>query len=419
MLEASERVGGRTRSHDLGDGRIIELGGQWAAPAHHRLLALADELGVDRFPTYDHGRLVLLLGEHRATVRHVPPLRFVPMLIDLLRSAFALERLARRLPVTAEAERALDARSLGDWLRAHVRSRAALELWTILSSLTLGGHPDDASLLFALRHIHGAGGLATLSRVTGGAQELRFSGGSQALALALADALGPRVVTGTPVTAIEQTGDRAVVTTAGRRLSARRVVVAMSPADAARIVVAPALPAARTVLQDELAMVSGFKIQAVYATPFWREDGLSGQSLSDRGPLAVTFDNTPERGGCGVLMGFASVDERAAVALPEALRDDPERRRQAIIAALVRAFGDRASAPLEIVEQEWGAEPWLTGCVPSSPPGLLTAVGDAARAPVGAIHWAGAEAAHAWDGYMEGAVTAAERAAAEVQAALA
>jgi monoamine oxidase len=45
---------------------------------------------------------------------------------------------------------------------------------------------------------------------------------------------------------------------------------------------------------------------------------------------------------------------------------------------------------------------------------VWTQFGPELRAPVGRIHWAGAETATVWSGYMDGAVQSGERAAAEV-----
>ena len=56
VLEARDRVGGRTLNHTFADGTIVELGGQWVGPTQDRVLALADELGLATFPTYDAGR---------------------------------------------------------------------------------------------------------------------------------------------------------------------------------------------------------------------------------------------------------------------------------------------------------------------------------------------------------------------------
>jgi monoamine oxidase len=47
------------------------------------------------------------------------------------------------------------------------------------------------------------------------------------------------------------------------------------------------------------------------------------------------------------------------------------------------------------------------------PPGGWTGFGTALRAPVGRLHWAGAETAMVWNGYMDGAVESGQRAARE------
>ena len=52
------------------------------------------------------------------------------------------------------------------------------------------------------------------------------------------------------------------------------------------------------------------------------------------------------------------------------------------------------------------------------PPGVLTSFGEALRAPIGRLRWAGTETATEWNGYMDGALQAGERAAQETLAAL-
>src|SRR5919199_6671392 len=66
VLEARDRVGGRTLNHDLGDGKVVEVGGQWIGPTQDRLARLAQQLGVETFPTYASGDNLL---EYRGTVR--------------------------------------------------------------------------------------------------------------------------------------------------------------------------------------------------------------------------------------------------------------------------------------------------------------------------------------------------------------
>src|SRR3954452_10192411 len=56
VIEARDRVGGRLLNEEIGDGKVVEVGGQWIGPTQERIAALADELGVTTFPTHDEGR---------------------------------------------------------------------------------------------------------------------------------------------------------------------------------------------------------------------------------------------------------------------------------------------------------------------------------------------------------------------------
>ena len=49
VLEAADRVGGRTLAETSALGSRLDLGGQWIGQGHHRFEQLADELGATRF----------------------------------------------------------------------------------------------------------------------------------------------------------------------------------------------------------------------------------------------------------------------------------------------------------------------------------------------------------------------------------
>jgi monoamine oxidase len=66
VVEARDRVGGRTLNHDIGDGKVVEVGGQWIGPTQDRLAALARDLGVDTFPTHAAGENLI---EYEGSVR--------------------------------------------------------------------------------------------------------------------------------------------------------------------------------------------------------------------------------------------------------------------------------------------------------------------------------------------------------------
>ena len=65
VLEARDRVGGRTLNHDLAahpahPGKVVEVGGQWIGPTQDHIAKLAKDLGVRTFKTYNNGQLPVL-----------------------------------------------------------------------------------------------------------------------------------------------------------------------------------------------------------------------------------------------------------------------------------------------------------------------------------------------------------------------
>jgi monoamine oxidase len=156
------------------------------------------------------------------------------------------------------------------------------------------------------------------------------------------------------------------------------------------------------------------KCEFVYDRPFWRDDGLTGFAITDKGPCNVIFDNSPPDGKPGLIFGFAGGDSA---------RDWGERgmaeRRAGTLANLVDCFGSKAANPRAYFEAHWPHETWTRGCpVGVLAPGSLSEYGPALRAPVGRLHWAGTETSDYWAGYMDGATRSGERAAREALAAL-
>ena len=101
VLEARERVGGRTLNHAIGDGKVVELGAQWVGPTQDRILALLGELGIETFPTWTAGEnLFERTGEvrrYRGTIPRLNPVGLAEMAVTLAR----FNRLAKRVPPAA------------------------------------------------------------------------------------------------------------------------------------------------------------------------------------------------------------------------------------------------------------------------------------------------------------------------------
>jgi len=417
VLEARDRVGGRTWSRRLDDATVVDVGGQWIGPQQLRMAKLVAELGLETFPTYNEGDNILRFGEtqgrYRGTIPRINPF----VLADMGQAQLRFDRLARRVPLGApwSAARAddWDSQTFETWIRRNCATPKARSLMRLYSAAVFAAEPADFSLLHALFYTHSGSGVDVLAGTANGAQQDRFVEGAQSVSARLTGVLGDVVHLSTPVRSITQDERGVTVTADGLRVTCRRVIVAIPPTLAGRIAYEPALPAARDQLMQRTPAGSVIKGNVIYDTPFWREDGLTGQATGDRGPVKITFDNSPPSGSPGVLLAFlegANARRLSAVSMTE--------RRDAVVESLVSFFGSRAARPVEYVEVDWSAEQWTRGCYGAHfPTSVWTQYGPALRKPVGRLHWAGTETATVWNGYMDGAVQSGERAAAEVLSA--
>jgi monoamine oxidase len=423
VIEARDRVGGRTLNHAVQKGVIAEAGGEYVGPTQDRIMALAKAAGVSTFPTYNSGDNVLYLNGQRSTYPSSPGLSDNPDFSEAVSKGVLLDPMAAEVPVAApwKAARAAewDAMTLGQWAAANM-SPGAQKVFSIAAESIWGAEPRELSLLYALFYIAAAGNektpgsLVRLISTGGGAQDSRFVGGSQRVSQVVARKLGSQVVLESPVRRVEQGRGRVVVTSDRVIVEAKRLIVAAPPVLARRIDFSPALPRAKRNLLAGIVPGRLIKWEAIYEKPFWRDSGLSGQAVSDVGPANTTFDNSPPSGGPGIVFGFVGGDSaRAFTKLSRA------NQRKAVLDNFVTFFGDGARSPRSAFQADWTAEAWTRGCpVGHMGRNVLHTLGPALRKPNGLIHWAGTETATYWNGYMDGAVRSGEAAAKEVRAKL-
>ncbi len=417
VLEARDRVGGRTLSQPLGEG-VFDLGGQWLGAKQPRVERLARELGIGLFPTYTTGKKVLDLAGKRSTYRGTIPTLAPWKLLELQRALMTVNRASRAIPLddpsrAAEA-RALDGISLQEWQESRVHSRTARALIAAAVRVIFGAEPREISALHFLFYARSGTGIESLIEIKNGAQEQRFVEGAQELSIRLAARLGEAVHLGTPVRAIEQEAAGVVVRAGEGAVRARRGGGAPPPGLASRLAYSPALPASRDQLWQRYPMGATVKCLALYPSAFWREKGLSGEAVCTEGPVSVIFDNTSHDGRQASLLAFVVGDPARIWSTRPELE-----RRDAVLAVMARCFGPAAAAPTHYLEQDWSTEPYSRGCpVGVLSPGALSVGAAPLREPSGKIHWAGTETATEWNGYMEGALQSGERASAEVIAAL-
>ncbi len=414
VLEGRDRVGGRTFSGTLA-GVAVDRGASFVGPTQDAVLKLAADLGCETTPTYHAGsNLIRWRGAVRRYGGTIPKLGLVGLL-DIGRIQWQFERIAKSVsitePWTSPQAATLDAISLGGWLRSIKASSGSRDLMAIMSRVTWGAEPDEVSMLHAVRYVKTSGGLDRMLDVVGGAQQDHFPGGSHQMATAIAAELGARIRLDAVVSRIEWSTDAVAVTSSAGVVEARRAVVAIPPAHRLDLDIAPAPPIEYQQLAQRWPQGALTKSYAAYPTPFWRADGLSGQSLSDEGPVFITFDVSPGPSGPGILLGFT--DPRGFDALPD------RQRRERVLGCFTALFGERAAEPIDYLDQRWGAEPFAPGGPTAAvPPGSWTEFGRLLRTPVGPLHWAGTETADEWTGFMDGAVRSGQRAAREVAATL-
>jgi monoamine oxidase len=425
VLEARDRVGGRVWNHDLGGGHVSERGGTFAGPTQDRVLALARSVGVGTFRTYNKGNVVFVSSDGRQTFSGSSPFSPAPVTDprigpDLAGVVVSLDQMSTSVPVeapwTAGNAHSWDAQTLHSWIQSRHPTPQFASIVPAATRPIFGAEPRELSLLFTLFYIASSGNSShpgTFERnfaTEGGAQQSRFVGGSQLVALRVAHRLGHLVHLNAPVHRIDH--GRGGVTVHSDRLTvkAKRVIVAMAPVLTARIHYEPGLPAGRDHLTQRYPQGTLTKVAAVYKTPFWRHHGYNGQAFDTGGPVSQTFDDSPPSGRPGVVFGFVGGDN----ARKYATMSRPSRR-AAVLRQFAHYWGSQAHHPIAFFETNWSSEMWTRGCPVGIPAlGALTTYGPHLKAPVGPIHWAGTETSDYWNGYMDGAVRSGERAAREV-----
>ena len=420
VLEARDRVGGRTLTEVLDGGTAIDAGGAWLGPGQDAAYGLAADVGLHTYPTWSKGASIYVKDGAPRRYKGSVPLSIGPVgLIGLAVAMKRLDRMAARIPLEApwEARHAArrDATTLGAWIdRNTPPGEGRRVLRGVLKDLYVTD-PGAVSLLGALHLIAAHTNLDKLFAIEGGDQQDRVAGGMQTIAARVAAELGDAVHLRCPVHRITHGAERVEVAGEDVVVAARRAIVAVPVPLTGRIAFDPPLPPERAGLVQRMPIGPVHKVSAIYDEPWWRADGLNATSLDVASPVSVTLDGCAETTPPGVIA--------CIIAGPQSLefaRLDAGARRRLVTGALARRFGPKAQDLAGYHEQDWGAEDYSRGgYVAFMPPGLLTGYGPALRAPVGAIHWAGSETATVNHGSIDGAIRSGRRAAGEAIASIA
>jgi len=424
VLEARDRVGGRTWT-DTVDGAMLEIGGQWVSPDQTALLALLDELGLETYSRYRDGESVYI-GADGAPVRYTgdmfPVSATTAAEMDKLTSL--LDELAAQIgptePWAHPKARELDTISFHHWLRQNSPDEEAcnnIGLFIAGGMLTKPAHSFSA--LQAVLMAASAGSFTHLTDEDF-ILDKRVIGGMQQVSLLQAAELGDDVVLNSPVRTIHWEGDgdnghRVTAVSDRATVNARFVIMAVPPNLYSRVSFNPPLPRRQHQMHQHQSLGLVIKVHAVYSTPFWREDGLSGTGFGAGSLVQEVYDNTNHGDTRGTLVGFVS-DEKADAVFELSAED----RRRAILESIAGFLGDKALEPEVYYESDWGSEEWTRGAYAASYDlGGLHRYGKDQHAPVGPIYWCSSDLAAEGYQHVDGAVRMGQSTAARIAQAAA
>ena len=97
VLEASDRVGGRTLNMPIGGGHVVEVGGEWIGPGQNAIAALIAELGIGAFDAYYEGDTTYDI--EGVISRGLLPDVSLAEAADFSKVAWQLDRLCKQMPV--------------------------------------------------------------------------------------------------------------------------------------------------------------------------------------------------------------------------------------------------------------------------------------------------------------------------------
>lgn len=420
VLEARNRVGGRSLSAPLKGGGWIDLGGQWVGPTQDRFYALIKEMGGETYPSPDFGKAL-----QRDILNPNDYVRIGNEVNDTYPGSAMVEGGFKKIDELAaaldpekpwahpDAER-LDAMTFAEWLRQNIDNENARAMVGGEVASIACASPEEISILEIAYLVRACHGLDKLFLGEGGAQQDRLIGGTQPIAKKVAQKLGASVRLGQPVRRIQWNDRGAMVHSDELSVAARHVILCTPPHLAGAIEYDPSPPTDRVQVTQRWPQGLVIKVQMIYAEPYWRADGLSGASLDYRAVVGETADSgVPEKySRQGIMTGFIySGQARKVAGLPAA------ERRKLVLDEMAQRFGPKALSPVDYHEMNWSTQQWTRGCFTGFlTPGATTLFRSAVRDPVGPLHWAGTENSTVWPSFIDGAIRSGERAVAEVKA---
>ena len=396
VLEARDRIGGRTHSIRLSDGSIGERGAEnihgstlttWEFIARFRLRTHKLARPDDSTAVFEDGRWNSDDDDKGGSG-----------------AGIAAEVFASPKPDVSVRQALIDAGLEGDALEAAVESMGGPERADWLSA-------RDAT---EIRHT-----LDTpVDPISGvprpGNPNFCIVEGYSRLWEALSRPIAGTIQLNTPVTAIEWSEDGVVAHTSGKRFEAKTAVLTLPVGvlQAGTVEFRPALPKIKLRAIEDMDAGQLIKVLAEFKRPWWEERTGNVPSIRNTAPRAFSYFKVPYWDRAGAVLLWASAQDPFV----DEITGDEGRIRSRFLEDLAEMFlgVDLESELVDIHIGDWPSDPWAMGAVSHVPAGRYHARAELA-APTPPLFWCG-EATHT-RGYAEcvhGALETGRRAAIEV-----
>ena len=282
VLEARDRVGGRTYTIRNKNVKYVDLGGSYVGPTQNRILRLAKELGLETYKVNEVERLIhFVKGKSYAFRGPFPPVWNPITYLDNNNLWRTMDEMGQEIPSDAPWKAPLaeewDYMTMKELLDKICWTKSTKQIATLFVNLCVTAETHEVSALWFLWYVKQCGGTTRIISTTNGGQERKFIGGSGQVSERIKDILGDRVKLERPVIHIDQTGENVIVKTLNHEIyEAKYVISAIPPALGMKIHYSPPLPMLRNQLISRVPLGSVIKCMVYYKEPFWRKKDFCG-----------------------------------------------------------------------------------------------------------------------------------------------
>ncbi|KAJ5370317.1 flavin-containing amine oxidase [Penicillium cataractarum] len=412
VLEATNRVGGKTSTVKSSEKGYNDLGAAWINDTNQsEMFKLFQKYDLDTEVQLASGDTIVQLAD--GSLDKVP---YGQVSVRILRNESSVVDLDDPLKSHNAVE--IDQLTFKDLCVQRTHNEQAIRIADLISTALLGVDSDEVSALYMLHYFKSGCGIDNLlSDGKDGGQYLRNRQGNQTISKKLAEELGSRsVFLSNPVASVDQLGGGhgvVVATQSGESFYGRKAIISVPTTLYPSITFNPPLPPKKTALSDNTVMGYYSKTVFVFKEPWWRTSGLSGIFDSEIGPISFTRDTSiPADDQWSITCFIVGERGRQWSKLSKAARHKQAWEQ------FSQTFGKYVKdipEPTNSLEMEWAKQGYFLGApCPVMTPGILTTVGTELATPFGDVHFVGTETATVWRGYMEGAVRSGQRGGAEV-----